>query len=118
MTVFSDSVLHALKVETLRLLDLLSVHLTTSCLSLTATRSFDSSRVLAAAGLAAIADAVLRKVATDVPDQFVLEYRYQPFPSEWRTHPYPARGCSLDPGSKLRLSLPHCPRSAATLTAR
>ena len=64
-----------LQVELMRLLELLSGYLLSSSLSLSATRSFDSSRILAAAALAAMADSVMRKTATDVPDQLSLEYR-------------------------------------------
>eukprot|EP00951_Prasinocladus_malaysianus_P005959 scaffold42130_cov47-Prasinocladus_malaysianus.AAC.1 len=61
-------------VELLRLLALLSRHLAAACLSLTTTKSFDASRILASAGIAAVADAVMRKVAHDVPCLLSKEY--------------------------------------------
>ena len=63
------------QVELLRLLSLLSRHMAAAALSLTSTTSFDANRILASAVNAAIADAVMRKVAVDVPCPLSREYR-------------------------------------------
>jgi len=70
----SQSITRSDQVEILRLLALLSEHLAAAVLSLTSTRSFDACRILAVAAVAAIADAVMRKVASDVPCHLSLEY--------------------------------------------
>jgi hypothetical protein len=60
--------------DLLRLLSMLSRHFATASLSVKATRSGDAIRMLTCACMATIGDALLRKIATDVPSQASLHY--------------------------------------------
>ena len=60
--------------DVLALLRLLSRHYAAACLSLKADRALDAARLLTAACMASIADAVARKAASDVPSLFAGHY--------------------------------------------
>ena len=60
--------------DLLRLLSLCSQHYAAVSLSLTVTRSFDATRLTTLAAMAAIADAVMRIKACDVPSLLSLHY--------------------------------------------
>jgi hypothetical protein len=60
--------------DILALLRLLSRHYAAACLSLKADRALDAARLLTAACMASIADAVARKTASDVPSLFAGHY--------------------------------------------
>lgn len=65
---------HDTQAELLRWLSLLCRHFAAASLSLPLTTSFDAVRMLVFAAMAAIADAVLRKKACDVPSALSLHY--------------------------------------------
>ena len=58
----------------LHAMSLIARHYAAACLSLKATRTSDASRTVTFACIAAIADALMRVVATDVPSQVSLHY--------------------------------------------
>ena len=60
--------------DIMRLLNMLSRHFAAASLSIRCTRSGDAARMLTCACMAAIGDAVLRKVACDIPAQSSLHY--------------------------------------------
>ena len=60
--------------DILRLLDLVSRHYAAASLSIRTTRSFDAARIITFACIATVTDAVIRRVACDVPSQFSLHY--------------------------------------------
>ena len=60
------------QVDILRLLEMLCRHFSAASLSLKVTRSFDCARIVTLACLATVADAVVRKVAVDIPSQLSL----------------------------------------------
>lgn len=62
---------YALQLDILILLQRLIEHFASSALSLQATRSFDAVRIIVPACMAALADAVIRKKATDIPSEVI-----------------------------------------------
>ena len=60
--------------DLLRLIDMLGRHYTAVSLSLRASRSFDSTRMLVFGCMACLADAIIRVVASDRPSKFSLHY--------------------------------------------
>ena len=64
----------ATQLELLRLLSLLSRHYATVVLSMNPTVLSDASRILTFASFAALADAVVRRTASDCPSAFSLQY--------------------------------------------
>jgi hypothetical protein len=60
--------------DTLRLLNMLCRHFATASLSVKMTRSGDATRMLVFACIATICDAVMRKIACDIPAQSSLHY--------------------------------------------
>eukprot|EP00854_Cymbomonas_tetramitiformis_P001789 gene1789-2455_t len=62
------------QVDLLRLLNQLSRHYAAAALSLKADRTLDAARILTLAACAAVADAVLRVRACDVPSAFSMHY--------------------------------------------
>ena len=60
--------------DILRLLDLVSRHYAAASLSIRTTRSFDAARIITFACIATVTDAVIRRIACDVPSQFSLHY--------------------------------------------
>ena len=65
------------QLDILRSINLIGRHFASSALSVKVTRSFDASRILTMACMAAIADAILRVKACDVPSLFCLHYNGQ-----------------------------------------
>lgn len=65
------------QLDLLLLLSLLCRHYATAALSLKADRALDTARVLTAACIAALADAVMRRVACDLPSPASLHYSGQ-----------------------------------------
>lgn len=63
---------YALQLDILLLLQRVAEHWASSAFSLQATRSFDASKIIVPGVFAAIADAVLRKKATDIPSEVSL----------------------------------------------
>lgn len=70
----SQKMTHDTQSAILHSLALLSRHFAAACLSLKATRTSDATRTVTFSCIAAIADAVLRVEATDVPSQLSLHY--------------------------------------------
>jgi hypothetical protein len=60
--------------DILRLLNLVSRHYAAASLSIRNTRSFDAARIITFACIATVTDAVIRRIACDVPSQFSLHY--------------------------------------------
>lgn len=60
--------------DMLKLLNLLCRHFATASLSVKATRSGDAIRILTFSCMASVCDALLRKIAVDVPAQYALHY--------------------------------------------
>ena len=65
---------HETQTDILRLLHMLCRHYAAACLSVRVTRSFDATRILTVGCMAAIADAVLRLEASDVPNHLSTHY--------------------------------------------
>lgn len=65
--------------DLLRLLKEVGRHYAAAALSLKVTRSFDAARILTMASMTAVADAVLRAVAHDIPSQLSLHYSGRAF---------------------------------------
>eukprot|EP01083_Nonionella_stella_P030773 84290_1 len=63
---------YALQLDILILLQRIIEHFASSAFSLRATRSFDAVRIVVPGCMAAIADAVMRKAATDIPSEVCL----------------------------------------------
>ena len=55
-------------------LSLIARHFAAACCALRATRSFDASRTVTFAAIAAVSDVVLRAIATDKPSEVSLHY--------------------------------------------
>jgi hypothetical protein len=58
----------------MRLLNLICRHYATACLSIKLTRAGDAARILVFSCMAAVCDAMLRRVACDIPSQSSLHY--------------------------------------------
>jgi hypothetical protein len=63
---------YALQLDILVLLQRIIEHFASSAFALQATRSFDAVRIIVPACIAAIADAAMRKKATDIPSEVSL----------------------------------------------
>ena len=70
----SQSMRYETQADLLRMLNLLCRHYATATLSIKLTRAGDAARILVFACMAAVCDAVLRKVACDIPSQSSLHY--------------------------------------------
>ena len=70
----SKPITHDTQAEILRWLSLLSRHFAAASLSIPLVPTADATRMLVFASITAIADAVLRKVASDVPSALSLHY--------------------------------------------
>ncbi len=67
--IWATPIRYALQLDILILLQRIIEHFASSALSLQATRSFDAVRIIVPACIAAIADAAMRKKATDIPSE-------------------------------------------------
>jgi len=65
--VWAQPVIYAYQLDVLVLLQRLIEHFASSAFSIQATRSFDAVKIIVPACMAAIADAMMRKIATDIP---------------------------------------------------
>ena len=70
----AEEIRYETQAELLRLLQLLARHYSTAVLSMHPTVLSDATRVLTFAAIAAVADAVARRVACDVPSWWCLHY--------------------------------------------
>jgi hypothetical protein len=77
----SSEMRHETQTALLHSLGLLARHLACACLSLRPSRALDAERMIAFACIAAIADAVMRTIATDVPSQVQVNSERLPFKS-------------------------------------
>ena len=70
----AQSIRNETQFDILKLLNLLGRHFATASLSVKYTRSGDAIRILTISCMAAVCDAALRKIATDIPSQASLHY--------------------------------------------
>eukprot|EP01087_Luapelamoeba_hula_P004848 TRINITY_DN1482_c0_g1_i1.p1 TRINITY_DN1482_c0_g1~~TRINITY_DN1482_c0_g1_i1.p1 ORF type:complete len:4317 (-),score=602.49 TRINITY_DN1482_c0_g1_i1:51-13001(-) len=70
--IWAISLRYALQLDILVLLQRLIEHFASSAFAIKATRSFDAVRIIVPACMAAIADVVIRKRATDIPSELSL----------------------------------------------
>lgn len=66
---WSAPMTYAVQVEILRSLGLVARHFAACCMSIKVTRSFDSTRILTMSCIAAVADQVIRILASDIPSR-------------------------------------------------
>lgn len=65
---------HETQADFLKLLNLLAKHFSVAALSVKYTRSGDAARILTISCMAAVADSLMRKIASDIPSHYSLHY--------------------------------------------